>query len=163
MYIEEKMEKALNAQVNAEVASAYLYVSMAAWLDANDLPGSAHWMKVQAEEELEHAKKIYDYIDDRGGKTVFGAIAAPKSEWKDVVELFEEVLAHEQTVTSLIYDLVDLAIGTKDHATVNMLNWFLSEQVEEEKSATDVLKKFKKMGTSPIALNHIDKELGARE
>lgn len=163
MYIEEKMEKALNAQVNAEVASAYLYVSMAAWLDANDLPGSAHWMKVQAEEELEHAKKIYDYIDDRGGKTVFGAISAPKSEWKDVVELFEEVLAHEQTVTSLIYDLVDLAIGTKDHATVNMLNWFLSEQVEEEKSATDVLKKFKKMGTSPIALNHIDKELGARE
>lgn len=163
MYIEEKMEKALNAQVNAEVASAYLYVSMAAWLDANDLPGSAHWMKVQAEEELEHAKKIYDYIDDRGGKTVFGAIAAPKSEWKDVVELFEEVLAHEQTVTSLIYDLVNLAIGTKDHATVNMLNWFLSEQVEEEKSATDVLKKFKKMGTSPIALNHIDKELGARE
>lgn len=162
MYISEKMEQALSAQVNAEVASAYLYQSMAAWLDASNLPGCAHWMKKQAEEELEHAEKIYDFVYDRGGKVVYGAIEAPQTEWKNALALFEHVLEHEQKVTGLIYGLVDLAIELKDHATKNMLNWFLTEQVEEEKNATEVLGKFKSMGTSGIALSHIDKELATR-
>ena len=163
MFISEKMEKALSDQVNAEVASAYLYASMAAWLDANDLPGCAHWMKKQAEEELEHAEKIYDFVYDRGGKITYAAIEAPQTEWENVLKLFEHVLSHEQKVTGLIYGLVDLAIELKDHATKNMLNWFLEEQVEEEKNASEVLSKFKHMGTSGIALSHIDKDLGARE
>lgn len=162
MKISEKMEKALNAQVDAEVASAYLYASMAAWLDANELPGSAHWMKKQAKEETEHAEKLYDYVYDRGGKIVYGAIAKPKAEWEKVTELFEEVLAHEQQVTSLIYGLVELADELKDYSTKQMLGWFLEEQVEEEKNAAEILGKFKRLGTSGIALSHIDKDLGDR-
>lgn len=163
MNINEKMEKALNDQFNAEIASAYLYASMSAWLEAQDLSGSAHWMKKQAEEEMEHAEKIYEYVYDRGGKIVYGAIEAPKSEWDKVLTLFQEVLAHEQEVTAMIYDLVALADEIKDYSTKNMLGWFLTEQVEEEKSASDILAKFKLLGSSGIALSHIDKELAERD
>lgn len=163
MNISEKMEKALNDQVNAEIASAYLYASMSAWLEAQDLSGCAKWMKKQAEEEMEHAEKIYDYVYDRGGKIVYGTLEAPQSEWNKVPELFEHVLEHEQKVTGMIYDLVALADELKDYSTKNMLSWFLTEQVEEEKSANDILAKFKLMGSSGIALNHIDKDLAERE
>lgn len=162
MNISEKMEKALNDQVDAEIASAYLYASMAAWLDANDLPGCAAWMKKQAKEETEHAEKLYDYVYDRGGKIVYGAIEKPKAEWEKVTDLFEQVLAHEQKVTALIYGLVEVANELKDYSTRSFLGWFLDEQVEEEKNATEILAKFKHLGTSGIALSHIDKELGSR-
>lgn len=162
MNISEKMEKALNDQVDAEIASAYLYASMAAWLDANDLPGCAAWMKKQAKEETEHAEKLYDYVYDRGGKIVYGAIEKPRAEWEKVTDLFEQVLAHEQKVTALIYGLVEVANELKDYSTRSFLGWFLDEQVEEEKNATEILAKFKHLGTSGIALSHIDKELGSR-
>lgn len=162
MNISEKMEKALNDQVDAELASAYLYASMAAWLDANDLPGCATWMKKQAKEETEHAEKLYDYVYDRGGKIVFGALEKPQAEWEKVTDLFEQVLAHEQKVTSLIYGLVEVADELKDYSTKSFLGWFLDEQVEEEKNANEILAKFKHLGTSGIALSHIDKDLGAR-
>lgn len=162
MNISEKMESALNAQVNAEVSSAYLYVSMAAWLDANDLPGCAHWMKKQAQEELEHAQKLYDYVYARGGKIIYGAISAPQSEWTRVTEVFEGVLSHEQSVTEMIYDLTALADELKDYSTKHLLGWFLEEQVEEEKNASEILAKFKRMGSSGISLSHIDKDLSER-
>lgn len=162
MNISEKMEKALNDQVDAELASAYLYASMAAWLDANDLPGCATWMKKQAKEETEHAEKLYDYVYDRGGKIVFGALEKPQAEWEKVTDLFEQVLAHEQKVTSLIYGLVEVADELKDYSTKSFLGWFLDEQVEEEKNANEILAKFKHLGTSGIALSHIDKDLGTR-
>ena len=163
MKISERMEKALNDQFNAENASAYLYASMAAWLEAQDLSGCAHWMKEQAKEETEHAEKIYEYVYSRGGKIVYSAIEAPKAEWNKVVEVFEDVLAHEEEVTAMIYSLVALADEIKDYSTKNMLGWFLSEQVEEEDSANDVLAKFKLLGSSGIALSHIDKDLAERE
>ena len=163
MNISEKMEKALNDQLNAEVASAYLYASMAAWLDANDLSGCAHWMKKQADEETEHAEKLYEYLYARGGKVVYSAIAAPQNSWANAKELFEGVLAHEQEVTQMIYNLVVLSEETDDYSTKKLLGWFLDEQVEEEKSANEVLAKFKLMGSSGIALSHIDNDLATRK
>ena len=110
MIIDAKMEKALNGQIRAELESAYLYLSMASWFDANDLPGCAHWMKKQAAEEQEHAMKIYEYVSARGGRVLLEAIAAPRSEWKNATEVFQQTLEHEQKVTALIYGLVEMAM-----------------------------------------------------
>ena len=125
--VNEKMEAALNAQLNAEVYSGYLYLSMAAYFEDIDLAGFANWMRVQAAEELEHGMKFYDYIIRRGASVTLTAIEAPQTEWESPLAAFEHVLSHEQMVTGLINDLVDLAIEEKDHATNNFLQWFVEE------------------------------------
>lgn len=162
MVIDAKMEQALNGQIQAEFESAYLYLSMSAWFEANDLPGCAHWMRKQAGEEQEHAMKLYKYVAARGGRVVLGAIAEPRREWQSATEVFEQTLGHEEKVTQLIYGLVEQAEAIKDHATREMLGWFVNEQVEEEETATAILTKFRKLGETPVSLSMIDKELAVR-
>lgn len=160
--LSQKMEESLNKQVNAELYSSYLYLSMSAYFSEINLSGCAHWMRLQAQEELSHALKLYDYINERGGRPVLDSIDAPRSSWGSPTEVFENVLSHEQKVTGLINDLVDLAIQQKDHATNNFLQWFVSEQVEEEASANEVLQRIRMTGNDGGGLFMLDQELGKR-
>lgn len=160
--LEQEMIDALNAQLNAEMHSGYLYLAMAAYFEDSDLSGFANWMNVQAQEELTHGMKFYDYIIQRGERVTLTAIATPQKEWKDAVDVFENVLAHEEKVTGLINDLVDLAIKEKDHGTNNFLQWFVEEQVEEEETAGDILSKAKLACKSPTGLYLLDQELSQR-
>lgn len=160
--VNEKMEAALNAQLNAEVYSGYLYLSMAAYFEDIDLSGFANWMRVQAEEELEHGMKFYDYIIKRGASVTLEAIEKPQTEWKSPIDAFEHVLSHEKTVTSLINDLVDLAIEEKDHATNNFLQWFVEEQVEEEENAMEILAKVKLAGDNNSIIYALNEEFSGR-
>ena len=159
--LSEKMEKVLNGQVNAEIYSSYLYLSMASYFGSLNLEGFVNWMKVQALEELYHAMKIYDFIEERGGRPVMEAIEKPDTDWESPVKAFEAVLAHEQKVTGLINDLVNVAIEDKDHATNNFLQWFVAEQVEEENSASSVLQKLKLVDEKG-GLFMLDREMAAR-
>lgn len=161
--LSEKMVKALNGQLNAELYSAYLYLSMASWLQEINLPGFVHWMECQATEEMTHAGKFYKFITERGGRAVMAPIDGPPTDWNNPVELFEAVLAHERKVTGLINDLVDLAIEERDHATNNYLQWFVAEQVEEEASVDEVLQQLKLMGDAQGGLFMLDKQLAARK
>ncbi len=160
--LSERMEKALNDQVNAELYSAYLYLSMSSYFDSIDLQGCALWMKAQTQEEMVHAMKIYDYVLERGGRMVLKAIEAPKSSWDSPLAVFEDAYEHEKYVTSLINNLVNLAIEEKDHATQIFLQWFVSEQVEEEASASAVVQKLKLAGEGG-GLFMVDRELGQRQ
>ena len=160
--ISKKMEDALNNQVNAELYSAYLYLSMAACFESMNLPGFANWMRVQTQEETTHAMKIYDYICERGGRVMLKAIEAPPANWKSPLAAFEAALKHEQKVTGLINNLVNLAVAGKDHATQIFLQWFVSEQVEEEKSADEIVQKLNLTKNMPGALYMLDKEMGQR-
>jgi ferritin len=157
--LSEKMEKALNGQLVAELYSAYLYLSMAAYFDARKLPGFANWMRVQAQEEVSHGMKFYSYVNEQGGRVVLGPIEGPATAWDSPVAAFEHVLAHEQKVTALINELVKLAAEEKDRATADFLQWFVEEQEEEEESAQGVLDKVKGAGAEPAA---VDAELGTR-
>lgn len=160
--MQDKMEKALNEQINAELYSSYMYLSMAAYFDDVNLPGCAHWMRLQAEEENEHAMKFFDFIQERGGRVRLTAIDAPPAEWKSPVAAFQETLKHERHVTSLIHGLVDLAAELNDHPTSNFLQWFVDEQVEEEASADEVLQRLKMVGDHGPGLFMVDRELGGR-
>jgi ferritin len=160
--LNNKMQEALNSQINAEIYSSYLYLSMSAYFESINLSGFASWMRAQAQEEMVHAMKFYDYVNERGGRVILGPIEAPPSEWESAVSVFDATYQHEQKVTGLINDLVDLAIEEKDHATNNLLQWFVSEQVEEEASASGVLNKAKLTGDAPGGLFMLDQELGAR-
>lgn len=160
--VNEKMEAALNEQLNAEVYSGYLYLSMAAYFEDIDLAGFANWMRVQAEEELEHGMKFYDYIIRRGGSVTLKAIEEPQTEWESPLAAFEHVLSHEQLVTSLINNLVDLAIEEKDHATNNFLQWFVEEQVEEEENAMEMLAKVKLAGDNNSIFYALNEEFASR-
>jgi len=155
----EKMEKALNGQLVAELYSAYLYLSMAAYFDAGKLPGFANWMRVQVQEEITHGMKFYSYVNESGGRVALGPIEGPPTDWPSPVAAFEHVLAHEQKVTGLINELVKLAAEEKDRTTADFLQWFVKEQVEEEESAEAVLEKVKGAGAEPAA---VDGELGQR-
>ncbi|HOJ34455.1 MAG TPA: ferritin [Candidatus Hydrogenedentes bacterium] len=159
----KKMEEALNKQLNAELYSAYLYFAMAAHFDNANLTGFAHWMKLQAKEESTHALKFYEYINEVGGKVVLDAIAKPPVDFGSPLQVFEEVLKHEKHVTALIYDLVKLARNESDYATENFLQWFVSEQVEEEAHATKIVEDLKMIADSKQALFMMDKHLGARQ
>lgn len=161
--IKETVLKVLNEQVGKEIYSAYLYLSMASYFDSVDLLGFAHWMKIQAKEELTHAMKIYDFIYERGGRVELPHIDKPKSSWDSPLNVFEEVLNHERNVTSSINNILELAIQEKDYATMNFLQWFIEEQVEEEAQAEQVLKKLQKLSESPISIYMLDKELGNRQ
>lgn len=160
--LKKKMLKALNDQINAEMFSSYLYLSMEAYFQSISLTGFAAWMRAQVQEELMHGMKFYDFVNERGGKVTLEAIAKPDSSWASPLAAFNAILVHEQHVTSLINDLVDLAITEKDHATNNFLQWFVSEQVEEEASASEIVEKLKLIKDNPSGLFMMDAELGKR-
>jgi ferritin len=157
------MEDALNKQVNRELYSAYLYLGMSAYFETGTLKGFAGWMRIQAREEQAHALKIYDYILARGAKANLLAIEAPRIKWASAGKVFEEVYAHEQKVTGMIHALVELAVKEKDHATFEMLQWFVKEQVEEEEHASEILAKITTIGDVPGHLFYLDHELGKRK
>ena len=160
--ISKKIEKALNGQVNAELYSAYLYLSMESFFRSKNLNGFANWMRVQAQEEMTHAMKFFDFIDERGGRISLRAIEGPPTDWDSPLAVFEAVYEHEQKVTGLINDLVDLAIEEKDHATNSFLQWFVNEQVEEEASADQVIQQLKLVENAPGGIFLYDRELGQR-
>ena len=160
--MDKKMIKAINDQINAELYSSYLYLSMAAYFDSISLKGSAIWMRVQVMEEQAHTKKFYDYLTARGGRVVLTEIKAPPSEWDTPLAVFEHILEHEQMVTGLINSLVDLSQKLKDHATNSFLQWYVDEQVEEEESADEVIQSLKLNENNPGGLFMIDKELANR-
>jgi ferritin len=161
--LNKKMEKALNEQINAELYSAYLYLSMAAWFESQNLRGFAAWMKVQAREENTHAMKFFEFVHERRGTVTLQEIAAPAREWKSPRAAFEAALEHEQYVTGRIDELVNLAVTEKDHATAAMLQWFVNEQVEEEASADGIVQQLKMAENAPGALFMIDHVLGERK
>lgn len=160
--ISEKVQKAFNDQINAELYSAYMYLAMVADLESKNLVGMAQWMKVQATEEVGHAMKLFGHVVERGGRAVLGAIAEPPGEWATPLELFEAAYAHEQKVTALINKLVDVADAESDRAAHIFLQWFVTEQVEEEASTQEIRDKLKLAGDSPVALFMIDQQLGQR-
>jgi len=160
--LKERIEKALNDQVNAEMFSAYLYLSMSSCFAAMNFSGFAQWMKVQAMEEMSHAMKIYDFIIERGGRVTLAQIDAPETAWESPLAAFEAAYKHEQYITSRINDLVDMAIEERDHATNIFLQWFVSEQVEEEASADEIVQKLKLVGDQGNAIFMLDRELGSR-
>lgn len=160
--LNKKVEQELNKQINAELWSAYLYLSMSAYFESQNLPGFANWMRVQYQEEVSHAMKFFDYINERGGRVNLMPIAEVKTDWKDAIDIFKETLAHEQKVTGMINDLVDLAIVEKDHASNNMLQWYVDEQVEEEANADALLQQLKMLNNNQQGLLMLDKELQSR-
>jgi ferritin len=160
--LHQKIQDALNQQLNAELYSSYLYLSMAAHFESQGLRGMAHWMRAQTQEENSHAMKFFDFIIERGGKVILSRIDAPTTEWSSPTAVFEETYAHECKVTGSINKLVDLAAAEKDHATAIFLQWFVTEQVEEEASASAVLEKLKLTGDQGASVFMLDRELGQR-
>lgn len=160
--LSDKMQAALNDQVNAELYSAYLYLAMSADFEDKDYAGFAHWMRLQFEEEMIHALKIYDYIHERHGRAVLTTIETPQKEWASPLEAFEAAFEHEQYITKRIFDLVTLARSENDHATDSFLGWFVDEQVEEEASVDAVVKDLKRVQNFPSGMFMMDRELGRR-
>ena len=159
----KKILDEINDQIQRELDSAYIYLSMAAYFDALNLPGFAHWMKMQFQEEQAHALKFYDFIYDRGGQVKLQPLGQPPVEFQSPIDAFEKTLAHEQKITGHINDLYTLAVEEKDYPGQILLQWFIQEQVEEEKSAGDVLDMLKKVGDNYHALIMLDRELGQRQ
>lgn len=160
--IKTSVQKALNDQTRKEFFSHYLYLSMAAHFESINLRGVAHWMRIQAKEELEHAMKFFEYIIERQGKVVLEAIDAPTAKWKSPKDVFEDAYDHERKITESIHKIVELAGSEKDHATAIFLQWFVREQVEEEGSANEILQKLQLIGTDTSLLFILDGELGKR-
>ena len=161
--ISKPLHDALNQQINFELFSAYLYLSMSAHFEAQNLSGFAHWMRVQYQEETGHAMKFYKYVFDRSGVVTLKAIAQPATKFKTPADVFKQVLEHEQKVTSLINKLFEAAVKEKDYAAQSFLQWFINEQVEEEKNATDIINMLEMIGDSPVSLIMADRQLGARK
>lgn len=161
--LSKKMQKALNKQLNAELYSAYLYLSMAAYFLSINLSGFAHWMHMQTREELGHAMKFYHHIDGLEGRIVLCAIEKPPPEWDSPQAVFEHACRHEQKVSAMIGKLVNLAVKEKDQLSNNFLQWFVSEQVEEEASVNQVLHSLKVRGDTASGLLTIDSELAQRK
>ncbi len=160
--LSDKMEKALNDHLNAEMYSSYLYLSMSSYFGDINLTGSASWMKIQALEEMTHGMKFYNFIEERGARVKLAQIDQPQTEWSSPLACFEDVLKHEQHVTSLVNNLVALAMEEKDFATQNFLQWFVGEQVEEESAADEVVQMLKLAGEQGNGLFMVDRELGSR-
>ena len=159
----KKIEDAINAQINAELWSAYLYLSMGTNFRAKGLDGIAHWFEVQFKEEQDHAMIFYKYMQSRGARVGLKPIAKVQTDWKSPVEAFEDTLAPEKKVTEMIHKINELAIKEKDYATQNRMVWFVDEQVEEEEEAGKNLEALKAIGDNALGLFMFDKELGARE
>lgn len=160
--LKEEILDALNEQTREELYSAYLYQAMSAYCEFKGLGGMAHWLDMQAKEEMIHARKLYDYILERGGQVKLDTIKAPPYEFGTSLEIFKGALEHEEYITGRINDLVELAQNHKDHATFNMLQWFVGEQVEEEASANELVDKLTLIGDHTGALFQLDRELGTR-
>jgi ferritin len=160
--LSKTMQDALNDQIQKEYHSSYLYLAMAAYCEASNLPGCAKWMRVQNQEELKHAMKLYDHVVDRGGRVVLQAIQQPQVEYKSALDIFEKALAHEQLVTASIHKLYALGVKENDYPAQVMLQWFVTEQVEEEKSASLVVEQLKAVGESKTSLMLLDRHLGKR-
>ena len=158
----KKVETAINDQINAELYSAYLYLSMAAYAEAEGLPGFGNWMKLQADEEVAHAMKFFNYVAERGGRVTLAAIDQPDVEFEGPQDLFEKTLQHEQLVTSLIHDLYALTVEEKDYASQILLQWYIEEQVEEESSANEILDQIRLAGAKGHVLLMLDRALGSR-
>ena len=161
--ISKKLEDAFNDQINAELYSAYLYLSMSAYFESVDMRGMARWMHVQSGEETSHAMKFADYIVERGGRVRYKAIESPAAEWASPLEAFKNAYEHERYVSRRINDLMDLAVTEKDYASQVFLQWFVSEQVEEEAHADEIVRKLEMMGEARHVVYMLDKELGKRE
>lgn len=157
-----KMSAALNRQLNAEAYSSYLYLSMAAWFESQNLMGMGKWMRAQSHEEYAHAVKFFDHLIQRGAKVSLTGIDAPPVQWKSALACFEEVLKHEQKVTALIHHLAELAEGAKDRATMSFLQWFITEQVEEEANAGEIVAVLRMIKDSAGGLLQLDHRLGHR-
>jgi ferritin len=161
--LSEKMQAALNAQINAELYSSYLYLAMAAYFESQNLLGFANWMHKQSGEENIHGMKFYHYIHSRRGRVLLSQLDSPKTEWQSPLAVFEDSLKHEQKVTGLINKLMDLAIAESDHATISFLKWFVDEQVEEEANVDAVIQDLKRIGDAPQGLFILDRELAGRK
>ncbi len=160
--LSKKIEKALNGQINAEIYSSYMYLSMSAWFEQAGLAGLATWMQQQTQEEMFHAMKMFNFVNERGSRVILGAIDKPPTDWQSALDVFKDTLAHEQKVTSLINDLTNLALDERDHATNIFLQWFISEQVEEEAGVGAIVDKLKLIGKDSSGLFALDQELGQR-
>ena len=160
--ISKTMQKAFNEQINAELYSEYLYLAMSSYCDTIDLPGFANWMLQQSTEERIHAMRFYNFVHDRDGEVEFLAIDKPPVKYKNVLDMFENVLKHEQLVTKRIHDLYALAQKENDYAAQVELQWFISEQVEEEKTAKDIIQQLKWVGDKSTALFMLDQKLDQR-
>ena len=158
--LSSKIQAALNDQINAELGSAYIYLAMSAHLEAVNLTGFARWMRRQAREEVSHAMRIFDFVNDCDGRVVLKAIPEPPAEFSSVVEIWESALKQEQGVTARIHALYALAADEKDYATQTMLQWFVTEQVEEEKNAKMILEQVARIGPSSTAIYFLDRHLG---
>jgi len=162
MAMKEKMLKTLNEQINKEIYSAYLYLSMSAYLMSKNLPGFANYMRVQYQEEMSHAMKLYDYLLERGEKVILKEIAAVKTEWEDVIDIFEDTLKHEEFITDSINNVLGVAHDVRDYATINMLQWYVNEQVEEEAHVSGVLEQLKMIDGKGSGLFMLDREMQSR-
>ncbi len=161
--MKENVQEALNKQMNRELYSSYLYIGMAAYFESLSLRGFAKWMRVQAKEEYAHGMKFFDYLVERGATIKLSAIDAPPMKWESPLKAFEEAYKHEQKVTAWIHELVNLAIKEQDHATNNMLQWFVKEQVEEEANASEIVEQIKMLGPEGRGILWLDHQLGKRE
>lgn len=160
--MEQKLTKAFNEQIKNELASSYLYLSMASYFESINLSGCGHWMQMQAKEELMHAMKLYTFLNDVGGKVELEAIAKPPVSFASPLDVFKQTLAHEKKVTAMINKLYNLAQKTGDNAAAICLQWFVTEQIEEEKSATDIVEMLKRVKPDSGQMIMIDRELAAR-
>ena len=163
MELSKSLEDALNDQINAELYSAYLYLSMSAYCEAMNLPGFAHWMRLQQDEEQEHAMKIFDFVNDRGGRVTLKSVDQPPSDFRSPLDIMERALEHERSVTSMIGSLYDLAAEEKDYSAHVMLEWFVSEQVQEEKAASQIVERLRMVEGDGVGLSMIDATLGERQ
>jgi ferritin len=162
MEISQKLTDAINDQINFELYSAFIYLSMGTWFEEQNLPGFAHWMEVQYQEEFAHAMRFYRHVTERGGRVILKAIDAPKTEWASPLEVFEDAYNHEKEVTSRIYKIGDIADEEKDRGAMGLLQWFYDEQVEEEDNTSTIRDQLKMIGDSTQGLFMMDRELGQR-
>ncbi len=160
--IKPKIETALNNQINKELYSSYLYLSMGNYFETKNLSGFANWMRIQSQEEYQHAMKFLDFVNQKGGRVTLKQIADPKIEWESVTNVFEDTYEHEKMISASINDIVDLALAEKDHATHTFLQWFVNEQVEEEATAVKILEEVKMISDYKAGLFMMDRELGQR-
>jgi ferritin len=160
--VSESIQNAINDQIKNELNSAYLYLAMAAYCESVNLRGSATWFRVQASEEQGHAMKLFGYLNDRGGRVILQAIPQPPAEFKSLLGAFQQALEHEKAVTAMIDGLFDLAVSEKDVATQVLLQWFITEQVEEEKTASDIVAQLEMVGDRGSSILYLDHQLGHR-
>ena len=160
--ISDAMQKAINEQINKELYSSYLYLSMAAYFENNNLPGFAKWMYVQADEERGHGMKLFEHLVDRAGRVTLAPLAGPQTEWKTNLDVLRQVQSHEAAVTASINALYEVALKEKDYAAQVLLQWFITEQVEEEKNAADIVQQLELINAHGTAVLMLDHQLGKR-